>query len=44
MSVFIYGIKGDSTALSGTVVNFWLKDYTKEVNTYIQCMKGKNDS
>lgn len=44
MSVFIYGIKGDSTPLNGTVVNFWLKDYTKEVNTYIQCMKGKNDS
>lgn len=44
MSVFIYGIKGDSTPLKGTVVNFWLKDYTKEVNTYIQCIKGKNDS
>lgn len=39
MSVFIYGVKGDSTPLKGTVVNFLLKDYTKEVNTYIKCMK-----
>jgi len=44
MSVFIYGVKGDSTPLKGTVVNLWLKDYTKEVNIYITCMKGKNDS
>ena len=44
MSVFIYGVLGDSTPLKGTVVNLWLKDYTKQVNTYIQCMKGKNDS
>lgn len=44
MSVFIYGIKGDSTPLKGTVINLWMKDYTKEVNTYIKCMKGKNDS
>ena len=41
MSVFIYGVKGDSTPLKGTVVNLWLKDYTKEVNTYIECIKGK---
>ena len=41
MSVFIYGVKGDSTPLKGTVVNLWLKDYTKEVNTYIKCIKGK---
>ncbi|PLY06500.1 MAG: hypothetical protein C0625_09085 [Arcobacter sp.] len=39
MSVFIYGVKGDSIPLKGTTVNFWLKDYTKEVNTYIKCMK-----
>ncbi|WP_072680384.1 hypothetical protein [Arcobacter sp. LA11] len=44
MSVFIYGVKGDSTPLKGTVVNLWLKDYTKEVNTHIKCMKEKNDS
>ncbi len=44
MSVFIYGVLGDSTPLKGTVVNLWLKDYTKEVNTHIQCMKEKNDS
>lgn len=44
MSVFIYGVKGDTTPLKGTVVNLWLKDYTKEVNAYIQCMKEKNDS
>jgi len=44
MSVFIYGVKGDSTPLKGTVVNLWLKDYTKEVNIYIKCMKEKNDS
>lgn len=44
MSVFIYGVKGDSTPLKGTVVNLWLKNYTNEVNTYIQCMKEKNDS
>lgn len=44
MSVFIYGVKGDSTPLKGTVINLWLKDYTNEVNTYIQCMKGNNDS
>ena len=41
MSVFIYGVKGDSTPLQGTVINPWLKDYTKEVNTYIECIKGK---
>ena len=44
MSVFIYGVKGDSTPLKGTVVNLWLKDYTKEVNIHIKCMKEKNDS
>lgn len=44
MSVFIYGVLGDATPLKGTVVNLWLKDYTKEVNTHIQCMKEKNDS
>lgn len=44
MSVFIHGTKGDATPLKGTVVNFWLKDYTKEVNTHIECSKGKNDS
>ena len=44
MSVFIYGVKGDTTPLKGTVVNLWLKDYTKEVNAHIQCMKEKNDS
>lgn len=44
MSVFIYGVLGDSTPLKGTVVNLWLKDYTKQVNTHIQCMKEKNDS
>lgn len=44
MSVFIYGVKGDSTPLKGTIVNLWLKDYTKEVNTHIKCMKEKNDS
>lgn len=44
MSVFIYGVKGDSTPLKGTVINLWLKDYTKQVNTHIKCMKEKNDS
>lgn len=41
MSVFIYGTNGDSTPLKGTVVNFWLKDYTQQVNTYKECIKGK---
>ena len=40
MSVFIYGVLGDSTPSKGTVVNLWLKDYTKEVNTHIQCNEG----
>ncbi len=38
-SVFIYGVQGDATPLKGTVVNFWLKNYTNEVNEYIQCSK-----
>ncbi len=44
MAVFIYGVKGDQTPLKGTTVNLWIKDYTKEVNTFIKCMKEKNDS
>jgi hypothetical protein len=44
MAVFIYGVKGDQTPLKGTSINLWLKDYTKEVNIYIKCMKEKNDS
>lgn len=44
MAVFIYGVKGDQTPLTGTSINLWLKDYTKEVNTHIKCMKEKNDS
>ena len=44
MSIFIYGVKGDATPLKGTVVNLWLKDYTKQVNIHIKCMKEKNDS
>jgi len=43
-SVYIYGFKGDATALKGTVINYWFKDYTKHVNKYIKCMKEKNDS
>lgn len=38
-SVFIYGVKKDATKLKGTVINYWLKDYTKEVQTYKQCIK-----
>jgi len=38
-SVFIYGVKGDATELKGTVVNYWFKDYTKQVNEYIKCKK-----
>jgi hypothetical protein len=40
-SVYIYGVKGDATPLKGTVVNFWFKNYTHEVNEYIQCTQGK---
>jgi len=43
-SVYIYGFKGDSTPLKGTVINYWFKDYTKQVNQHIQCKKDKNDS
>ncbi len=43
-SVYIYGVKGDSTPLKGTVINYWFKNYTKHVNKYIKCTKEKNDS
>lgn len=43
-SVYIYGIDGDATPLKGTVVNFWFKNYTNEVNNYIQCDKENNAS
>ena len=43
-SVFIYGVKGDSTPLKGTVVNFWFKNYTNQVNEFIQCSKEQNGS
>lgn len=43
-AVLIYGVKGDSTPLKGTVVNFWFKDYTKYVNEFIQCNKENNGS
>ncbi len=44
-SVFIYGVQGDATPLKGTVVNFWLKNYTKEVNEYIKCnLKKENNN
>jgi len=39
LSVFIYGIKDDATRLNGTTIKYRLKDYTKQVNEYIQCMK-----
>lgn len=39
LSVFVYGFKGDASSLEKTVVNYHLKNYTKEVNTYIKCMK-----
>ena len=38
-SVFIYGVKGDATPLSGTIIKYWFKDYTKEVNKYMSCSK-----
>lgn len=38
-SVYIYGVKADATKLKGTVVNYWFKDYTKEVETYKLCIK-----
>jgi len=40
-SIFIYGIEGDGTNLKGTVVKYWLKNYTKEVNKYIECKNKK---
>ena len=43
-SVFIYGVEGDATPLKGTVVNFWFKNYTNEVNEFIQCNKENNGS
>lgn len=36
-SVYIYGVKGDTTRLEGTTIKYWFKDYTKEVNEYIVC-------
>lgn len=44
MSVFIYGVDVDTTPLKGTIINFWFKNFTKEVETYKKCMKDKNDS
>lgn len=38
-SVFIYGIKNDATPLEKTVINYWLKNYTPQVQEYIQCSK-----
>ena len=38
-SVFIYGIKNDATPLEKTVINYWLKNYTPQVNEYIECSK-----
>ena len=37
LSVFIYGFKGDSTKLKGTIVNYVFNDFTQEVNKFIQC-------
>lgn len=39
LSVFVYGVKGDASSLKHTVVNYHLKNYTKEVKTYLKCMK-----
>ena len=39
-SVYIYGIEGDGTNLKGSVVKYWFKNYTKEVNQYIICMNN----
>jgi len=38
-SVFIYGIKNDATQLEKTVVNYWFKNFTPQVNEHIECMK-----
>ncbi|PLY11124.1 MAG: hypothetical protein C0626_00715 [Arcobacter sp.] len=38
-SVFIYGVKSDATQLDGTIIKYWLKDYTKQVNKFIECSK-----
>lgn len=38
-SVYIYGVKGDTTRLKGTTIKYWLKDYTTQVNKYIECMR-----
>lgn len=40
-SVFIYGVKGDTSRLKGTSIKYWFKDYTKEVNEYITCNNKK---
>lgn len=40
-SVFIYGVKGDTTRLKGTTIKYWLKDYSSQVNEFIQCSKKK---
>lgn len=39
LSVFIYGVKGDASSLEHTIVNYHFKNYTKEVNKYIKCVK-----
>ena len=40
-SVFIYGVKGDTTRLKGTTIKYWIKDYTVQVNEFIECSKKK---
>lgn len=44
LSVFIYGFKGDSTKLKGTIVNYVFHDFTQEVKNFIECegQKFKN--
>ncbi|WP_108060354.1 hypothetical protein [Poseidonibacter lekithochrous] len=42
-SVFIYGVKGDTTRLEGTSIKYWMKDYTVQVNEYIECSKRRSN-
>ncbi len=37
LSIFVYGFKGDASALDNTIVNYHFKDYTNKVHIFIKC-------
>lgn len=41
LSIFIYGVDGDSTKLQTTRIKYLFKDFTKEVLTNIECNTKK---